>query len=101
MSIEFAADVAGSADLQIPVRTAMQNDPAFEVLPSSAEAALKLRLRSHPPREHWPEDAEVVFGGGRILVTVHSASRQEREYLIRLLERTLSEAGCAAKFVEQ
>jgi hypothetical protein len=101
MSIEFACDVAEDGDFRSVIASALSDDCTFEVIPSPDASLVKMRFRANPTREQWPEDVEVSLVPGRIAVVVHSATRQQREYLVQLLERLLVEAGCPGKLAEQ
>jgi hypothetical protein len=101
MSIELTAEIADVEGCRSAIADALEGDPNVQRLPSADARIIKLRLRENPAREHWPEDVELLFGPTRLVVIIHSASRQQREYLVDLLERTLSGVGCAAELVEE
>ncbi|MBI5535272.1 MAG: hypothetical protein HY898_21270 [Deltaproteobacteria bacterium] len=101
MGIEYACDVVGTGDFRSAISSGLHDDPCVELLPSSDACLIKLRFRETPRREEWPEDVDVTFEPMRIAVVFHSATRQQRQYLVQLLENLLLEAGCSGKLVEQ
>jgi len=101
MSIEFVAHIDESGEFKVAVTGVLKNDNTFEILPSSDESVVKCRFRANSMRERWPEDIELKFSSEQIAVVVHSATRQQREYLIELIERALSEIGWLGKLVEE
>src|SRR4051794_24576578 len=66
----------------------------------SAAGQATFRFCRQERRRHWPEDFILTHRGGDLLLTVHAATRSERETLLRNLESTLNRHGVALSFKE-
>jgi hypothetical protein len=101
VSIEFETEISGAGDVLSAIVDALKEDPEVETLSSTEAGVITLRLRTNPPREKWPEDVALTVEPKHLYVAFHSATRQQREHLVTLLEQAISRAGCSGKLVEE
>lgn len=97
MSIEYFTPVNPTEECVSAIVRQIGQSEDYEVTPQ--EGKLAVRVKSRPAMDRWPEDIEVRFDGG-ILVTFHSASRQERSTFLSQLEAILASCGYSADFEE-
>jgi hypothetical protein len=56
----------------------------------SSEKELALRFASKSRRSAWPEDFTLNFNEAKILLSIHSGTRQERALVVQDVESALS-----------
>ena len=101
MSIEFTADVTGREDCVVSVVDTLRTDRDLEMLGPLEHGIARFRFVNCPARDGWSEDLTLALRPGKIVIAFHSASRENRERIIRLLEMVLRRSGCSGAFVEE
>lgn len=100
MGYEFKAEVAlRDGDVAL-VREALAQDSRVVLLPSPTPTSLSVRWGGQPAdRAYSDEDLRVSFDEG-LYVVFHSATRTQRDELLRLLETQLAATGRYIRFEE-
>lgn len=92
MSYEYCASVHGCecADLLVETSNRLINTGNYCPVNSNREG-VHFRFSSAPVREEWPEDFSITLEAEQVLLTIYSASREQRTEIVLLLEKILRE----------
>jgi hypothetical protein len=100
MGFEYSTVIGGSGDDVRSIVSGLAADEALEVLGPTDGAVIALRFRANPPRAHWPEDATITFEPGRVVLTVHAGTREQRAHLVDAIDTLIAQTGCTGRLIE-
>lgn len=99
MSIEYSSSTVPDATTRTFLRQSLGNTSEYVVLPSESELVIPLRFANKPRRDEWEADVELRFDDG-FGVAFHSATRDERDGLLALLDSWMLARGHQCSFEE-
>ena len=99
MSIEFQSSRPVEQEDYDALCECVRDNCGLTLIETSG-ARFSFRLKDAPVRPSWPEDVELVWESGRVLIIVHSLDRRHRTTLLDAATTCMASRGLEVDFEE-